>query len=187
MKIAVFCASANNIDPLYKKEGQILGELIAENNWTLVYGGVDSGLMQEVAEGVISKGGKTIGILPKFIDAKGVRAKNATDIIVTENMSSRKTLLRQNADAFVVLPGGWGTIEEFSEVITLKQLSRHNKPIVFVNTNNFFTPLFDFITKIREMNFISDKYDNLYEIVNSSKYAINYIKNYKISTIEAKY
>ncbi len=102
-------------------------------------------------------------------------------------MKERKHLLRENADAFVALPGGWGTLEEITEVITLKQLGIHRKPIVFLNTSGFYDTFFRFIESIRMEGFVSGSYDNLYTVVNTAEEVWDYLQNYRISEMELKY
>ncbi|MDE6452465.1 MAG: TIGR00730 family Rossman fold protein, partial [Odoribacter sp.] len=132
MKIAVFCASAN-VAPVYMEAAEKLGEYIGKSGWELVYGGTNMGLMDKVARSTMAHGGKVTGIIPACISERGVAAEGVDCLIETVDMKERKALLREHADAFVALPGGWGTLEEISEVITLKQLGEHNKPVVFLN------------------------------------------------------
>lgn len=131
MRVAVFCASANEVEPCYFREAGRLGKRIGELGWQLIYGGTNIGLMREVADATIRQGGEVTGIIPECIRDRGVAAGGLKQLIVAPDMKERKYLLREHADAFIALPGGWGTLEEITEVITLKQLGQHNKPIVF--------------------------------------------------------
>ena len=187
MKIAVFCASANNIDSNFFKDAQKLGEQIGKLGWQLIYGGTDQGLMREVALATIEHGGTITGIIPECIYKQGVAAKYLDHLIIASDMKERKHLLRENATAFIALPGGWGTLEEITEVITLKQLGEHQKPIVFVNTDGFYNELMLFIDAIQQKGFVPSAYDKLYQVVDNAEEAILYLSNYVVEKIENKY
>ena len=164
-----------------------LGTLMAKAGWELVYGGTNCGLMREVADAVEAAGGKVTGVIARCIAGKGVAAKGLNELIVTEDMKERKSRMREMADAFVVLPGGWGTLEEATEVITLKQLGLHDKPVVFVNTEEYFEYFFLFLHGARREGFISRAYDDLYVVVEEPGEALDYILNYQPRECEAKY
>lgn len=187
MNIGVFCASSNDINEVYYRHACELGQEIAAHTWKLVYGGTNCGLMQAVAEATVGNGGIAIGIIPECIKERGVAAQNATELLVAEDMKERKRMLREHSDAFIAMPGGWGTMEEITEVITLKQLGCHNKPIVFVNTDGFYDLFFKFIDDIRERGFVSKAYDNLFIVASDISEAIQYIETYKARDIVSKY
>lgn len=187
MKIAVFCASANGIDPKYFEAARSLGRWIGKSKGKLVYGGTNVGLMREVATSTFSNGGEVMGIIPRCILEKGVAAESYCQLVVAEDMKERKHLLRENADAFIALPGGWGTLEEITEVITLKQLGVHCKPILFLNTDGFYDTFFQFIRNIREEGFISENYDQIYTVVYSAEEAMEYLQSYEATEVQAKY
>ncbi len=186
MKIAVFCASADNINDIYKEEARKLGQRIGQMKWHLVYGGTNIGLMRVVADAAINNGGKITGIIPECILEKGVAAK-VGELIVVPDMKERKHLLREESDAFIALPGGWGTLEEITEVITLKQLRQHNKPIVFLNTGGYYDRFLDFISEAGKEGFISGNYDQIYFVTDSVEKAIGYIRTYQKQEIQGKY
>lgn len=175
MKVAVFCASANDIDPAFFEDARKLGKRIGELGWELVYGGTNMGLMREVACATKINGGKVIGIIPENISQMGVTATDLDCLIVAPDMKERKHLLQEHADAFIALPGGWGTLDEVTEVITLKQLNEHQKPIVFLNTKGFYDQFMGFIRNIREQEFISPAYDHLYQIAEDVEELINLV------------
>lgn len=187
MKVAVFCASANDVNPVFFEDSRNLGKKIGELGWQLVYGGTNIGLMREVADSTIANGGEVTGIIPECIHRRGVAATEISQLIVAPDMKERKHLLRENADAFVALPGGWGTLEEISEVITLKQLGEHLKPIVFLNTAGFYDGFLDFIDHIRKQGFVSAAYDHLYYVADSVEEAIQYLREYKSGPTVSKY
>lgn len=175
MKIAVFCASANGVDQLYFEDARKLGERIGKLNWHLVYGGTNVGLMKEVAEATGMNGGRVTGIITECISRRGVAAEGLDQLIVAPDMKERKYLLRENADAFVALPGGWGTLEEITEVITLKQLGEHHKPVVFLNTGGFYNDFLCFIGKITSQGFVSPLYNQLYQVADDVDEVIRYL------------
>lgn len=187
MNIAVFCASAENLSPVFPETARHLGQEIGRRGWHLVYGGTNQGLMREVASGAWEAGGGVTGIVPECIRAKGVAAEACGKLIVTPGMKERKQLIRDYADAFVALPGGWGTLEEITEVITLKQLGLHHKPVVFLNADGFYDRFFDFIRDIRHAGFISESYASLYEITADVGETVDYIQRYRPAAFGSKY
>lgn len=187
MRIAVFCASAEGLDPVFTEMARRLGTEIGRHSWKLIYGGTNLGLMKEVAESTAAAGGEVIGVIPVCIRDKGVAAADCGQLLVTADMKERKQLIRDYADAFVALPGGWGTLEEITEVITLKQLGMHNKPIVFLNTACFYNRFFDFICAIRKEGFISENYRSIYRIADTVEETIAYIQDYQPAHCHHKY
>ena len=187
MKICVFCASSEKVEKVYFEAASELGEEIVNQKWELLYGGTNCGLMREVSNAVKNAGGKVTGVIPQCIVDRGVAAQGISDLIITPDMKERKSLMREKADAFIALPGGWGTLEEITEVITLKQLGVHHKPIVFLNINDYYEYFFLFINNICNEGFISKAYDGLYMVVNTVEEAIEYIKNYKTENFSSKY
>jgi hypothetical protein len=179
MNICVFCSSSNAVDDVYFSDAQTLGKLIAQKNHSLIYGGANVGLMEHLAQTVKNNNAKITGIIPQKIHDKTLSSELPNELIVTQTMDKRKTLMREKSDAFIALPGGFGTLEEILEVITLKQLEYHNKPVVFINTNNFFNHIFDQFEKSFTENFAKENYRKLYFIANTPDDAIEYIEKYK--------
>lgn len=179
MRIAVFCASAEQVDQVYIEDARKLGTRIGELGWHLIYGGTNIGLMKEIAAATIANQGEVTGIIPECIYRRGVGARDLNHLIIAPDMKERKHLLREHADAFIALPGGWGTLEEITEVITLKQLGMHQKPILFLNTAGFYDKLLEFIGIIRQQGFVSTAYDFLYQVVNNVEEAISYLNHYR--------
>lgn len=174
--ICVFCSSSNTIEDVYKEEAYKLGKLIAENNFILVHGGGKIGLMKYLSEGTQKHGGRVIGILPESLNIEGIASETDDEIIITSTVAERKFEMRKRADAFIVLPGGFGTLEEFFETITLKQLGYHNKIIILVNINNYFSKLIEFLNDAVNKGFILPEHFKLFEITNSVEEAILIIK-----------
>ena len=142
--ICVYCSSSNRIALPYFDMADEVGRLLARRGYTLLYGGGNVGLMGQMARAVHAHGGRVVGVIPEALKTReGVAYHVADELITTETMQQRKAILFTRADAFLVLPGGFGTLEEFMEVLTLRQLGYHDKPIALVNTDGFYDPLLD--------------------------------------------
>lgn len=155
MKICVYGASSNAIDPCYIQAGEELGKILGEHGHTLIYGGGATGLMGAVSRGMFEKNGKVIGVSPKFFDIDGILEKRCTQMVLTETMRERKDYMEQAADAFIVTPGGIGTFEEFFETCTLRQLGQLPKPIAFLNTNGYYDPMMQLLYFTAEKGFVA--------------------------------
>ena len=141
MNICVYGASSNEIDPAYLEAGEKLGFEMAKRGHGLVFGGGAKGLMGASARGMTRGGGEIIGVAPRFFDVEGVLYQDCTEFIFTDTMRERKAIMEERADAFVMTPGGIGTFEEFFEILTLRQLGRHEKAIAVLNTKGYYEPL----------------------------------------------
>ena len=164
MNICVYGASSNKIDKKYIAAGEELGRLLAAAGHTLVFGGGDNGLMGAAARGVAEKGGKIIGVAPSFFNVDGMLFQNCTEFIYTETMRERKAKMEELSDAFVMTAGGIGTFEEFFEILTLKQLGRHQKPIAVLNTNGYFDSLLSQLSECVKGEFMTEKCLNLFTV-----------------------
>ncbi|MEN0000579.1 MAG: TIGR00730 family Rossman fold protein [Pseudomonadota bacterium] len=155
--ICVYCGSSPGIDPKFPQNAYRLGESIAQAGLRLVYGGGTNGLMGAVAQGVMDRGGSVMGIIPEFLMSKEATEKalgRLDELVVTEDMHERKHRMFEEADAFVTLPGGIGTLEEVIEIMTWAQLGRHDKPIVLANFAGFWDPLIALLDHMRSSEFI---------------------------------
>ena len=141
MQVCVYCASSNSIAAPYFALAEELGRAMAQRGWGLVYGGGSVGMMGAVARAVQAAGGRVVGVIPQFLLDREVGYLQADELIVTHTMRERKRLMDERADAFIALPGGFGTLEELLEILTLRQLGYHDKPIIIVNAGGFFDPL----------------------------------------------
>lgn len=177
--LAVFCSSSNDIDQRYFIEAQKLGKTMALKGHNLVYGGSDIGLMGAVSRSVKKHGGKTIGISPESLNLNDVVSEIDDELIITESMSERKSMMASHADAFIGLPGGFGTFEEMFEVMTLKQLGEHEKPIIFLNIMGYFDRLLEMFEHIYEQGFAKKEYRQLYHVSESVESAFQYLQNYQ--------
>lgn len=173
--ICVYCSSSNAIDDCYPPVAEALGREIAQRGHTLIYGGGAVGLMGVLARAAHEAGGKITGVIPsKLQDREGI-AYEADELIVTETMRERKRIMYQKADAFVVLPGGFGTLEEFMEVLTLKQLGYHNHPIAILNVDGFFDTLLSFFEELRDKRFARESLTDLTRVVRSAETALDHV------------
>ena len=155
--ICVYCGSSDGRTETYLRAGEALGRSIAEAGLRLVYGGGTKGIMGAVARGAAASGGRITGIIPRFLIRKETDgdAPDLTDeLIVTEDMHTRKHSMFANSDAFVALPGGIGTLEEIVEIMTWAQLGHHRKPIVFANVDGFWDPMLELLDHMRAEGFI---------------------------------
>lgn len=155
--ICVYCGSSPGRSPEYAESARRLGQEIAVHGMRLTYGGGTKGIMGAVAQGVLENGGRAFGIIPQFLLGKEAGQRQADpscELVVTRDMHERKHLLFENADAFVALPGGIGTVEEIVEVMTWAQLGRHRKPMVFANILGFWDPMLAMLAHMRDEGFI---------------------------------
>lgn len=154
--IAVFCGSSPGLNSIYSEVTKALGETMADQNITLVYGAGNVGLMGVVADAVLSKKGKVIGTIPQFLVDKEVAHYGITELIVTETMHERKQKMVDVAEGVIVLPGGIGTLDEFFEMFTWQQLGLHDKPIGILNINGFYDHLLAHINHMVKEGFLKD-------------------------------
>jgi uncharacterized protein (TIGR00730 family) len=152
-KICVYCGSGAGTDPAFIKAAVAFGKIMAQSGIGLVYGGGSIGLMGAVSHSVHDHGGKVTGIIPEFLMTRE-RAQRSHELIVTGSMHERKQLMFEQADAFVALPGGVGTLEEVIEQLTWAQLGQHRKPILLANINGFWDPLCALLDHMRQLEFI---------------------------------
>ena len=175
LNFCVFCSSSNSLEKIYYEDAKKLGELIGKNNCSIIHGGGQIGIMGEIARSVQKNGGKVTGVLPESLKIKGIISETDDKIIITKDMHTRKVEMRKDADVFVALPGGFGTLDEVSEVISLKQLGYHSKPIIFLNTNNFYNFLFKFYEEFYNQLFANSDNRDFYHIANSPENVLNYV------------
>lgn len=175
MNICVFGASSDRIEKPYFDAAYSLGVLIAQGGHQLVFGGGKEGLMGACACGVLKEGGKPIGIAPRFFDEPGILMKEECDFVFTDTMSERKARMEAEADAFIALPGGIGTYEEFFEALTLKQLGQHHKPMALLNTLGYFDIFDQLLRETADKGFMSKEVLSLYALCSSPKAAMIHV------------
>ena len=152
--LAVFCGSQNGADPIYTKHAQELGQLMAEHKIALIYGGGSVGIMGTIADSVMAHGGKVIGVIPQVLVEWERQHKEITELIVTDDMHVRKKTIYGMCDAAVILPGGFGTMDELFEILTWNQLSIHDKEIFILNSGGFYDHLVAHIKKMQDEQFL---------------------------------
>ncbi|MHB9056291.1 MAG: LOG family protein [Paludibacteraceae bacterium] len=154
MRICVFCSSSNHIADEYKQMAIQFGRKIAGNGHVLVYGGATGGLMDAVAEGAVEKKGEIIGVIPEIIIRSNRQSKFPTQLIIMSDMAGRKNRMKQESDVFVVLPGGYGTLDEMFDVIASGTVGEHKKPLICLNINGFYNSLIDQTIQMKKNLFI---------------------------------
>ncbi len=152
--IAVFCGSKTGNNPLFEAHTKVLGQLLAEEKINIIYGGGNKGLMGAVANAAIEKEGNVIGIIPKLLTESEHQHKGLNELHIVETMHLRKQMLYEKVDAAIILPGGFGTLDEVFEILTWNQLSIHSKKIFFLNSGGFYDHLIAHIHKMQEENFL---------------------------------
>ena len=164
MKICVYGAASPTIDDTFKKKAFEFGKEMVKRGHSLVFGGGGNGMMGAVADGVKSEEGYILGVIPDFFEDEYVEkiCDFCNELMMPETMRERKQLMEDNSDAFVVTPGGIGTYEEFFEILTLKQLCRHNKPIAIYNIDGYYDELISTMQGAIDKNFIKDSVKELY-------------------------
>lgn len=182
-RICVFASSSNFLQPVYYKDAAELGRLIAENDYDMVYGGSNLGLMWACAGAAKAYGAKLTGIMPEKLQSMGVFTDGCDEFIVTEGMRERKAKIDSISDAVVALAGGFGTLEELSEMIVQKQLGYNKKPIIILNTNGFYNKLNDFFEEVIEQKFANKNVRSLYYLAGTPQDVIDYLKTYKPSEL----
>ena len=186
--ICVYASSSNDLAKIYYDEAEKLGTAIGQAGYNLVYGGSRRGLMYACASAVRKNGGKIIGIMPERIAQMGcANPEDCDEFIMTKGMRERKALLDERSEAAIAIAGGFGTLEEISEIIVQKQLGYNNKPIVILNTENFYNGLIIQFEEMIRQNFANKKSTNLYHISTSVEDVIDYINNYIPEKYESKF
>jgi uncharacterized protein (TIGR00730 family) len=178
--ICVFCASAAGASPIYLEAATGLGRLIAQRGYGLVYGGATVGAMGAVADGALAAGGKVVGVIPDVIREREIDHKGLTELHVVRTMHERKALLASRADAFVALPGGYGTLDEFIEIVTWAQLKIHAKPCVLVNLTvngaGFYDGLLRFLDHTVEEGLIQPENRGLIQVAANPEEALSLVE-----------
>ncbi len=162
--LCVYCSSSGKLDPKYYDAGERLGRALVERGWGLVYGGGNAGLMGTVARAVKGAGGHVVGIIPDFMIERELAFHAADELITVTTMRERKRLMAERADAFVTLPGGIGTLEEFTEIMTERYLNLTRKPVVLVNQDGFYDDLIRFFDRMVHERFKSPGLTDLFTV-----------------------
>ena len=187
--ICVFCASSNAVDKVYHQVATDLGQRIGLLGLDLIFGGGGIGLMGDVARGVHDKGGRVVGVIPEFFlnNEQPIEYAKGDELIVTKDMRSRKAIMDERSDAFIVLPGGIGTLEEATEIISMKQLGLTEKPIVFINTNKFYDAFILNLKRMVELKFAKQSTLNLINIQPDPLSALEFMVAYQPQKTNSKW
>lgn len=173
--VCVYSASSTKIDEVYFNAARQLGQLLAKRHIRLINGAGSIGLMRSVADAVLENGGEVTGVIPKFMVEQGWHHTGLSKLVEVESMHERKQLMADLSDAVIALPGGCGTLEELLEIITWKQLGLYLNPIVILNTNGFFDPLLDMLTRAIDENFMRRQHGEIWHVATTPEEAVELI------------
>ena len=177
-RVCVYASSSERVDHGYRDAAESLGAALADSGRTIVYGGARIGLMGALAKAAKRSGGKVVGVIPRHIADHDLAFEDADEIIVTETLRERKHEMELRSDAFLALPGGFGTMEELLEIITLKQLHRHVKAVCLLDVDSFYAPLNEVFEHLYHQRFAREEYRELYRLVPDARAAIEYLDAY---------
>ncbi len=185
--IQVFCGSNKGRDPIYESAAKDLGQILVQKGIQLLYGGGNVGLMGILADTVLAAGGKVIGVIPYFLREREVCHEGLTELVVVNSMAERKLVMAERADGVIALPGGYGTLDELFEVLTLAQLGQYPYPIGIWNIKGFYDHLISFIDHIYYEQFLKEIHKNLLIYSNDISELIEKMNNYSIPSAEGKW
>ncbi|MBQ1264740.1 MAG: TIGR00730 family Rossman fold protein [Oscillospiraceae bacterium] len=187
MNICLYGASSTMLSQTYLDAAYEMGAAMAKHAHTLVYGGGAQGVMGAAACGVRDGGGKIIGIAPSFFHVDGILFEDCTEFIYTETMRERKALMDERAEAFILAPGGIGSFEEIFEILTLKQIGRHNRPIAILNTQNYYAPMHQMLEHAVREKFVKAPCLQLYKLCDTPEEVLAYIENYDAEALDVRH
>lgn len=182
LSVCVYCGATDLASPKYTAAARELGEALAARQWTLVWGGSKTGLMGAVARGAKESGGRVVGVLPEFIRKWEVAYDAADEMMVVETMQERKLLLQTRSDAFVILPGGIGTLDELADTLDLKNLSQHRKPIILLNQDGYYDALLKFVDHAIAEKFSKGEARSQFAVVKTVEEVLAALDNLESST-----
>ncbi len=180
--LCVYCSSSDRLDRKYYAAAEALGRAMVARGWGLVYGGGRTGLMGTVARTVKSGGGRVIGVIPEFMKLKELAFDEADELVTVVTMRERKLLMESRADAFVTLPGGWGTLEEIMEILALRQLDVLRKPCVFLNQDGFYDDLLRFFDRMIAERFNKATNLGLFHVARTVEEVLDLVENSPVAT-----
>lgn len=176
MNICLYGSSSTELDKEYYEGVEALGREMARRGHTLIFGGGKQGLMGACVRGVTEEGGHSIGVAPRFFDIPGILFEDCDEFIFTDTMRERKKIMEERAEAFLVVPGGIGTYEEFFETFTLKQLGQLNKPIAILNIRHYYDNLIELLEKTAEEGFMKEEYNKAYGVFDKAEDVLHYLE-----------
>lgn len=183
MNLCLYGASSNDIDPEMIRAVEALGRALASRGHSLVFGGGAQGLMGAAARGVSAVGGRIIGVAPRFFQVDGVLYPQCTEFVYTDTMRERKQLMEERSDAFIMVPGGIGTYEEFFEMLTLKQLGRHHKPMAVLNLSGYYDLLEELLAQTVRRGFMKPACRELYGLFTQASPLLDYVESDTVRTM----
>jgi len=178
MNICVYCASSDRVDPAYGAVAEHLGRLLGERKNNLVFGGGNTGPMNQLANAVKDAGGRVISVIPKAFDARGFTFARSDEIVRTENLQERRLTMIKGSDVFIALPGGFGTLEEVAENLTMRQLGLHHRPLALVDVNGFWSPFLEFVNRLERDRFILPEHRSLLFLAPTPEAALDHLDAY---------
>ena len=173
--IAVFCGSQSGINPLYQKQAKELGKYLGENKIRLIYGGGSKGLMGAVADSVMAHGGEVVGVIPELLIGWEHQHEGISDLQIVADMHSRKKIMYDLSDAAIILPGGYGTLDELFEMLTWNTLKIHEKKIIMLNTEGFYNHLLAHIKFMQESKFLYENWEERILLANTVEEVISFL------------
>jgi len=185
--LCVYCSSSDRLDPKYYAAAAELGRALVAHGWGLVYGGGKTGLMGVVARAVKESGGRVVGVIPEFMKVRELAYDEADEIVTVVTMRERKLLMETRADAFVTLPGGFGTLEEIMEILTLRQLGVVKKPCVFFNQDGFYDDLLRLFDRMLAENFFKPSNLQLFRVATTVPEIFMQIEQPDTTLVESKW
>lgn len=184
MNICLYGASSTEIDESYILATEALGEELGKRGHNLVYGGGANGLMGAAARGVVKGGGKVIGVAPSFFNVDGVLFPDCAEFIYTETMRQRKAIMEDRAEAFIAVPGGIGTFDELFEILSLKQLGRHTKPVAVFNINGYYNGFKALLENSVKERFMTETSGKMAHIFEDAKELLDHLENYNADELD---
>lgn len=172
----VYCGASSGFDDIYRKSAAELGTKLAASGIHMVFGGGATGMMGMTADAALAAGGKVTGIFPTFLEKFEAPHKGVTEMHIVESMHERKQMMAELSDCFIVMPGGFGTLDEFFEILTWRQLQLHDKPVFLVNINGYWSPLLNALAHIFEQKFARDIHRNCFSVADTVDTVIYNIK-----------
>jgi uncharacterized protein (TIGR00730 family) len=177
--ISVFCGSSNGNEDQFRIQANLLGQTLAKRNIRVIYGGANVGLMGALADGALEAGGEVVGVLPGFLQEKEIAHRNLTKLILVDSMHERKRIMSELCDGVIALPGGFGTLEEFFEMLTWGQLGLHKKPVAIFNINNFYKGLEILINTMTRTGFLKQQNKDMLLINDDIEVLLDLMSHYK--------
>jgi len=178
MNVCVYCSSSDRVDPVFFDAARKLGRLLGERKNNLVYGGGNTGPMRALAEGVKETGGRVLSVIPKLFDERGLTFADSDETVVTANLQERRITMIRDSDVFMALPGGFGTLEEVAENLTMRQLGLHPRPLCLVDVQGFWEPFMALLDHMVQGNFAKPEHRALVHVAGSPEEGLEYIDRY---------